>query len=93
MRANKKQTSVIDKKAKQYASRHRFDGDQIELYIECHEAKIRAFKAGAKWKEKQIIEWLRNNAGAYMDWEAMKYGQDVTFDTESLIEDLKKETK
>lgn len=60
MSRNKKQTSVIDKKAKEYANRHRFDGDQIELYIECHEGKIKAFKAGAKWREKQIIEKVCN---------------------------------
>lgn len=48
----------------------------------------------AEWKEQQMIEkavnWLNNNIGAYLDYEAPKYGCSVEIDKISLIEDFKK---
>lgn len=45
----------LDKVAIEYANNHPFDGDQIELYNECHNGKIAAFKAGATWQYEQPI--------------------------------------
>lgn len=45
----------LDKVTIEYANNHPFDGDQIELYNECHNGKIAAFKAGANWQYKQPI--------------------------------------
>lgn len=80
-----------EEKAREYAQLHLYDGDQVQLYVECHNGKIAAFKAGAEWKEQQMIEkvceWLKNNAGEHIYFDEC---DNEWYDAEELIEDFKK---
>ena len=58
-----------------------------------------AFIRGAEWADRhpkeglwdadKIIEWLQNNAGAYLE-DNRKYGEGCEYDTSELIKDLRK---
>ena len=52
--------------AEQYAARHPFDGDQLELYVECHNGKIEAYHSGAYWGRGQMLKKWESLIG-YID--------------------------
>ena len=67
-------------------------GNPCDVYTNCiktAEWKDQQFAEEKKqWIEK-AYEWLNNNAGGYLDYEAAKYGESVELDKESLLEDFK----
>jgi len=41
------------------------------------------------WDAQKVIEWLRNNAGTYLE-DNRKYGEGCEYDISELIKDLRK---
>lgn len=59
------------------------------IKTDLNEQQRRGFVCGYRRAIKDAVEWINNNAGAYVDYEAPKYGSSVELDKDSMIEDFK----